>query len=261
MNIRNKSIICLPVLFFSVFCCFFRYMQRSTELLADGSLVEGAYLHRILILVPLCAIVACIIFLWKLTKHTSWKQFYNHKILVAVLFGAAGLLAIGNVLLWLSGRAPQSIYVAAAPGLPEFMSKLLPPLGLLAAVCIGIFAYNCYLNKKPSPLLYMCVSLYLTIRLIVCFQAWNTDPSIHDYCYALLANIFAMLAAFHLAGFSFDSGKRRMTLFWTIGAFLFNCITLADAIYDGDLAQLLVHSAFILITAINCSQLLFSEEN
>ena len=133
-------------------------------------------------------------------------------------------------------------------------------MGILAAVCLALFSYRCYLGQKPSALLYMAVSLYLVVRLIVRFQAWNTDPSIHDYCYALLANISAMLAAFHMGGFSFDKGKRRMSLFWIVCSLFFCSVTLADAVHDVDLGELFVHLALILMLVFNLDQLLFARE-
>ena len=106
----------------------------------------------------------------------------------------------------------------------------------------------------------MCVSLYFAVRLIVRFQTWNTDPSIHDYCYALLANIFVMLATFHVAGFSFDKGKRRMTLFCLMCSIMFGAITVADAIYDGNWGDLLIHASILIAGFAHGLQLLGEEK-
>ncbi len=258
-NSTKKTLYALLPL--SAFCFLLRYLQRKNELLADGSLADGAYLHYILLVLCGIAVIGSAVLLFSAAKYTSWEQFYNHKVMTVILFGAAGMLLIANVLFWISGTTPASVYSAASPYVSDFLNKLSPPLSILAAACIGLFAYCCYLGRKPSPLFYMCVSLYLVVRLIVCFQAWNTDPSIHDYCFALLANICTMLATFHLAGFSFGKGKRRITLFWTLCAFLFTVITLADALYDGDLGELLIHSALILLTGVNGIQLLLSTED
>ncbi len=260
MNIKVRKKILSQTIFLAVGCCVLRYLQRKNELLPDGSLIEGAYLHTVLMLVSICAALGSAFLLWKLAKHTSWEQFFHNKILLTVLFGGAGILLIGNVLLWIRGAEATSLYGSTSPDFSNFLNKLLPPLGIAAAGCIGFYAYKCYLNEKPSPLLYMCASLYLIVRLIVCFQAWNTDPSIHDYCYALLAAISTMLATFHLAGFSFDKGKRRMTLFWLKCAVHFCFISLADAIYAADLGELLITASLLLIMAVNTSQLLFAKE-
>lgn len=248
-------------LFFPLACCVLRYLQRSTELLSDGSLVEGAFLHRVLPIVSLCFAAGVAILFWNLERHTSHQTLYRSRPLMLSLVGVAGVLLLGNVVLWIGGTETAGQYVATAPALSDFLTKLLPPLGIAAAVCIGVYAVRCDRGENPSALLYMCASLYLVVRLIVRFQAWNTDPSIHDYCYALLAAICTMLAAFHFAGFCLERGKRRITLFWLVCSVHFNCITLADAIYAGDLSELLITVALLLIMAFNAVQLLFARDS
>ncbi|MBE6928121.1 MAG: hypothetical protein E7467_06500 [Ruminococcaceae bacterium] len=246
----------LPIFGFGcIVGCVARYFQRKYELLADGSLKDGAYLHTVLLILSLLFVAGSIACLWKQASNVSHTQFTHHFGIFSLLAAGAALLLIGNTLLLLSGQEPTSIYVASAPGFSAFLNKLLPPLGIAAALCVFCFVYRCFYQKKPSPLLYMCLSLYLIVRLIVRFQAWNTDPSVHDYCYALLANIATMLASFHIAGFSFDKGKRRMSLFWLMCSALFCSITLADTFYDGDLGELFVHLALLLCSIGNCLQL------
>lgn len=246
--------------FFPLACCVLRYYQRSTELLADGSLVEGAYLHRVLLIVSLCLAVGAVLLFSRLERFSSHSRFLYSRPLIFALLGAAAVLLVGNVLLWVDGSGSAGQYAASSPALSEFLTKLLPPLGIAAAVCIGVYACKCIRSEKPSALLYMCASLYLVVRLIVRFQAWNTDPSIHDYCYALLAAICTMLAAFHFAGFCLDCGKRRMTLFWQVCSVHFCCITLADAVYTGDTSELLILASLLLINAFNAAELLLAPD-
>lgn len=246
--------------FFPLVCCALRYYQRSTELLADGSLAEGAFLHRVLPIVSVCFAVGVVILFWNLERHASHAKLLHGRPLMFALLGAAAVLLVGNVLLWVGGTDSTGQYAATSPALSEFLTKLLPPLGIAAAVCIGVYACKCIRNEKPSALLYMCASLYLVVRLIVRFQAWNTDPSIHDYCYALLAAICTMLAAFHFAGFCLDCGKRRMTLFWQVCSVHFCCITLADAVYTDDTSELLILAALLLINAFNATELLLAPD-
>lgn len=246
--------------FFPLGCCVLRYLQRSTELLADGSLAEGAFIHRVLPLVSACLAVGVVILFWNLERHTSHTSLFRSRPLMIALIAAAAVLLLGNVLLWVDPSGSTGQYAATSPALSEFLTKLLPPLGLAAAVCIGFYACRCLRGENPSALLYMCASLYLVVRLIVRFQAWNTDPSIHDYCYALLAAICTMLAAFHFAGFCLDCGKRRMTLFWQVCSVHFCCIALADAIYAADLSELLITASLLLINAFNAVQLLLAPD-
>ena len=169
---------------------------------------------------------------------------------------AAAVLLFANLIIVFKGITPASAYATSAPEFSNFLNRLMPPLGIVAAVCIALFSYKCFVGQKPSAVLCMLISVYLVIRLIVSFQAWNTDPSIHDYCFALLANICAMLATCHVAGFSFDKGKSRISLFWIVTALFFCSITLADSLHDADLGELFVHIALILMLSFNLDQLL-----
>lgn len=237
-----------------------RYMMRKNELLANGSIAEGSIVYKILPIICLLFALGTIVIFWRLERHTEWSRSMGAPMPAMMLFCAAALLGIGNILLWYNGQTPASIYVASAPEFAEFLTDLLPPLGIIAAICMGFFAYRCYMRQPPHALLYMCVSLYLVIRLIVCFQAWNTDPSIHDYCYALLANIFAMLGTFHVAGFSLGKGKRRMCLFCLMCSIIFCSITIADGLYDADYAEITIHLALTVAAVANCLQILSSNE-
>ena len=114
--------------------------------------------------------------------------------------------------------------------LQKTMNLLIPLLGAACAVTLVAFARKCLRHEKPSPLLYMIVSVYLIVRLIVNFQKWSTDPSLNDFVYHLFAAISCMLAAFQLAGFSFGKGKRRITLFWALCAVYFSAISVIDCL-------------------------------
>ncbi|MBE6985658.1 MAG: hypothetical protein E7434_08670 [Ruminococcaceae bacterium] len=262
MQISNRIRYLLPsaVGLFSFSGLLLRYFQRKNELLPDGSLTEGAFLHTIVLILSVCVVIGSAALLWKLAPRTSWSQLANRKGLPLIQLFAAAFLLLGNLLLLLRGAAPTTPYTTSAPELSDFLNNLLPPLGIVAAVCMALFSYKCFVGQKPSALFYMFVSLYLVVRLIVRFQAWNTDPSIHDYCYALLANISAMLATFHMAGFSFDKGKRRMTLFWLVCTAFFSMITLADALHDGDFGEFFIHLSMSLMVVFNLDQLLYEKE-
>ena len=137
------------------------------------------------------------------------------------------------------------------------IGKLLPWLGFLAAGCIAAFALLRMSGKKPSAVFYMAVSVYLVVRLILSFQSWNTDPSIHDYCFRLLAAICCMLGTYQLAGFCLDQGRRRLTLFWTLLAVVFSAIGFVDAVRAGDTDEALVSISLCLSMFLSSIQLLY----
>lgn len=238
-----------------------RYRQLQTELLPDGSLADGSYLHIVLILISVVLIGALICLLLPLSNRESWEQvFPTHPIPNVLLILSAAGLAIGTALLWLSGSLDEIPVMTQMPQIAAVLSKLLLPLGILSAICIAVFAVMCVLKKKPSPLLYMVASIYLIIRLIVRFQAWNTDPSIHDYCFKLLAAICCMLGTFQLDGFSFGKGHRRISIFWTLCAVVFCCISIPDAYLSGTADDLIITASLLLLMAVSSVELLFCKE-
>lgn len=230
-----------------------RRQQLATELLPDGSLAEGSTLHILLTVLSGILFVGLIAFLIPLQKKESWRQVFPAAVLPnLLLILSAILLIVGNVHLWASGVSAAAVVVTQSPEVSLALAKILPPLGIVSALCFIAFATLRILDRKPTPLLFMIASIYLIVRLIVCFQVWNTDPSIHDYAFQLLAAICCMLGCFQLAGFSFDRGHIRMCLFWTLCATAFCAFTVADTARDGTLSNVLVNASFLLSMA-TCS--------
>lgn len=236
-----------------------RRQQLATELLADGSLAEGSSLHILLTVLTSVLFVGLVAFLYPLPKKESWRQVFPAAVVpnLLLLLCAIGLIA-GNVILWRSGSASANI-VTQSPEVSRALAALLPPLGIVSAICFAVFAILRMAGKKPSPLLFMIASLYLIIRLIVCFQVWNTDPSIHDYAFQLLAAICCMLGCFQLAGFSFDRGHLRMCLFWTLAATAFCAFTVADTLHTGVMSDTLVNASLLLAMATCSACLLLTD--
>lgn len=237
-----------------------RQQQLAAELLPDGSLADGSTLHILLTVLSAAFFVGLVAFLYPLPKKVSWQQVFPAAVVpnLLLLLSAIGLIA-GNVILWRSGSAAAVNVVTQSPEVSRALAALLPPLGLICAVCFAVFAILRMTGRKPSPLLFMVASVYLIIRLIVCFQVWNTDPSIHDYAFQLLAAICCMLGCFQLAGFSFDRGHSRMCLFWTLSATAFCAFTAADTLHVGELSNILINASFLLSMATCSACLLLSD--
>lgn len=260
-----KKILRSPLLsgllaFFAALVGFFlRSIQLRTELLADGSLAEGSYLHILLLALSGLCVAVFALALSQMEKESGWQRVFSGKPLPNTLqIVSAIVLLTGNVILLLQGG--PAIAASRAPAIAQLLSRLEAPLGLLAALCLILFTVSCLQKKKPSPLFYMGLSLYLTVRLIAHFQIWNTDPSIQDYLYQLLATICCMLGTFHLAGFSFDKGKRRVSLFWTLCAVVFCAVSAADMLYSSDLSGLMVTVSLLLTMTVSSISLLFCKE-
>lgn len=238
---------------------FVRRAQLATELLADGSLAAGSRLHIVLTIVAAVFALAAAALLFPLEKRRCWRSFFRSSpALQLPLMIAAVLLAVGNVML-LQQRAEPVEAFTQSPALANTLSELVAPLGILSGVCFAVAGFFCLSQKKPSPALYMLACLYPIVRLVSCFQAWNTDPSIHDYCYQLLAAICTMLTFLQLGGFCFDKGRRRITLFWALCGIVFNGFSLADALNGGEAATPLVTVSLLLILLTNAVMLLFPD--
>ncbi len=239
---------------------FVRRAQLATELLADGSLAPGSRLHTVLAVLTVCFVLAAVALLLPAEKRSHWRTFFRSSpaFQLPLMIGAV-LLAVGNLMLLRQGAKPSADVFTQSPALAGTLSALVAPLGVLCGICYTVSGFFCLSQKKPSAAFYMLACLYPIVRLLACFQAWNTDPSIHDYCYQLLAAICTMLAFFQLGGFCFDRGKRRLTLFWTLCGVVFNGISLADALHGGEAAALLIASALILILLTNSLLLLFPD--
>lgn len=257
MKSSNKLLIFILALVFSVAGFFLRRTQLAKELLPGGFLAQGSYLHILLLVLTCLLLTALILLLRPLEQRASWKNIFSPAPLsnILMLLSSLGLL-VGNLLLLLTGNESPS-HAVNSPKMISILSSLQAPLGLIAAGCVAAFAIVCLFKKKPSALLFMGTSIYLVVRLIMHFQSWNTDPSIHDYCYQLLAAICSMLGVFQLAGFSFDTGKRRMSLFWCLCALFFCGITVADTLHGDNTGQLLVNVSLLLLVLAASVQLLF----
>ncbi len=250
--LQKIPFVLLIYVFGSIFC---RYYQLEHELLYDGSLVEGAFMHRTLLILTVTFLLGFGFTTYCLKKlRTHSACFSSHPLPMILQAAAAAALICGNVMQLLSGREPASVYTMVSVALVG----VLPYLGIASGICILAFALLVKDGKKPSPLLYMLTSVYLVVRLIVCFQEWNTDPSIHDYAYELLAAICSMLGCFQISGFGFDKGKRRIATFWCLCAVFFCSISIADLL--GNTSELFINAGLLLLMLTHGLQLLYANE-
>lgn len=100
--------------------------------------------------------------------------------------------------------------------------------GMAAAVLLAAAAL-CYGKQSRATfwlLLLPCV--FLAVQLINDFKRWSTDPLVIDFCFRLLAQLCGMLAVFHLSGFPLNVGRKRLTVFWSVGTVVFTAMLLPD---------------------------------
>lgn len=165
----------------------------------------------------------------------------------------------------ISGRSPLVLFgtLAAAAGLllgcvamirelENDYDLLMAAGGAVTAICWSVIALERFRGRRiPAPL-FMIPTLFYAVRLIFDFRNWSRDPMILDYGFDLLALICIMCATFHLCGFCFDKGKRRLTAFFCCCGILFG----AAAIAGGRMRELAMTGGAMLWLASNLWTLL-----
>lgn len=257
---KKKLIRWYPLVFAAVFAlcgALLRCVQLKRELLIYGSV--GTRSSTALSVLTLLFLALLPLFLRPLKKRGDCSQVFPPAAVPCALqlLAAAGLI-VGNLLLWLGDSEPIAAVYVQSPEVTRVLSAMLPPLGVVSGLCIGAFALACKAGRRPTPLLYMVASVYLIVRLILCFQSWNTDPSIWNYCFQLLAAISCMLATFQLAGFSFGKGRRRVSLYWCLCAVVFCSINVPDTILRSGADDIIVNFSLLLSLSVSSVQLLFA---
>ena len=114
--------------------------------------------------------------------------------------------------------------VSGALGLLETgdgLHKAACVLGLGAGIGLLAWGIAWLRGREPRGLAVLLPGFWLAASLVDQFRGWSQDPQIADYCFRLLASVWAMLGAYYLAGFPLEQGRRRRSLFfaWS-GAFL-----------------------------------------
>lgn len=149
---------------------------------------------------------------------------------------AGGMIAVGACLEF-------SESLLSGPGMSAPVLCLLGVAGGLG----GIISANLRRRgQKAYPYGELAVVLYLIFKLIFCFKEWSTDPIIMDYCVMLFALIFTLLAFHRGAGFVFDRGRPRATLFYAMAAVYFCAIAVLEGIVRGSVSTAVIYCGFLL---------------
>lgn len=133
-------------------------------------------------------------------------------VFAASLIGAAGV-ALGSVALIVDLQKQTDLLLAA--------------FGLVTALCWVVIALDRLRRRTAPAVLFMIPALFFAVKLIFEFRNWSRDPMILDYCFDLLALICVMCASFHLGGFCFDAGRRRITAFFCGCGVIFGAAAMA----------------------------------
>ena len=178
----------------AVLAAILRWVQLSNDIKSNGAVLPGRYLYLVIAVLSVAVLAALAVLIRPLRRQTRWEEIFSGGKLPNVLHIASAVcFVIGGVMLYYASLPKTEDEALALTQLQKTINLLIPLLGVACAVTLVAFARKCLRHEKPSPLLYMIVSVYLIVRLIVNFQKWSTDPSLNDFVYHLFAAISCCL--------------------------------------------------------------------
>ncbi len=99
--------------------------------------------------------------------------------------------------------------------------------GLPAACALGLTGWFRWQGIRPNMLFHAFVCVWLILVLVCQYRAWSSDPQLENYCYQLLALVFAMLSVYHRATFDAGFGKRSAYAFYNLGCLYFCLLSIS----------------------------------
>ena len=205
-----------------------------------GLVIRGSASSWVLGIVCAVLVVALAFLSRRLPRKSGYEESFSSgmpEMLISVI--AAVLLLAGSALELLHGTTGK-------------LALVVHFLGVCSALCILVTAMQRYRGVVPPVAVHILPCLYLVIKLIADFKQWSVDPAVLDYCFELFAAIAAMCAIYHLGGFCFDKGGRRISVFWCLSCLVFSVVALAD----GGLTHTLLIGGVGLWAGVNGWQLL-----
>lgn len=194
---------------------FLRQAQLRTAYDASGMIRPGASLG-FFTWYTIAVVVLLALFAWTIAKRQDYSYITSRSPLTALCLCLGGFALIaGSVMQYFS---PE-----------KSTDALLALLSLFTGLCWVAMALGGLQGKRLHPLLYFPPVIAYGARLALDFRSLSSDPVILDYCYDLLALIFTMCALLELGAFAFDRGRRRRTVFFTLGGVFFCAASLAEA--------------------------------
>lgn len=193
-----------------------RRWQLAAAFDQNGRAAPGHLSSLLLALVCAAVTLALVFFAHRLAERSGYEEtFSSGAPEFAVSLAAAALFLVEGGLSLLEKDAG--------------IVRLTGALGVISGFCIAIISIQRYQGRVPSLAVHAVPCLYIAFRLVFSFKAWSVDPVVQDYCYRLFASIAAMLATYHLCGFTMERGQRRLSAFWCLAGVVFSSVAFADA--------------------------------
>ena len=207
----------LPVMIVTVLLAaaafFLRRNQLKTAFDSIG-VIPGA--GRLFIWITIAVVLLFAVYAFFLRGRKKYTSISSRWMpLLAVSCVAAAILLLSSILRLTAMTQKLDLLVAFG--------------GVITAACWAGTAMSRYQAKRAHGVLMLLPAVFYVVDLVLQFRLWTRDPIILDYCYDLLALICTMCALFHLGGYSFDQGNRRVTTFFTMCGVFFNAAAMAGA--------------------------------
>lgn len=245
METKAKRLLLILITFAaSVGGAILRRMVLQHSMDKNRLLLEGGrgYLYALIALV-LAALAAILVLIFFFQKRATLKGDPFLSLLQKILIGAAGVfIAVGSLM-----------HIKSVSG--DKLSTFTCILGIVGGLALLALAAVQMMDRRGSFLFLLPLCLWTAMQLVCDYKLWSKDPILVDYCFKVLSDITGMLAVFHIGGFFFDYGKRRLTIFWCAACTLFSAISLADCI--GDTESFLHRLSLVVLAGCFLLQLVF----
>lgn len=196
-----------------------KYSMDENRLLLDG--LSRGYLYGLLALAAV-ALAAALVLCLSLRKLPALRANLSSKPVWKILMGVVGVFIAVESLMRMKGISDNKLTTLAC------IFGILGGLALLALAAVQM------LDHRGSFLFLLPLCIWAALQLVCNYKLWSKDPILIDYCFEMLSDITGMLALFHIGGFFFDYGKRRLSVFWCAACTLFSAISLPDCLGEAE---------------------------
>lgn len=239
-----------------------RKWQLATGFEPDTALaIPGATSALALMGFSLFMLLLFLPFSRKVAKRLSWETAYaagRQNNLAVVLLILAAMLLLTSAGLDVLNSSVNGLTATGETAIARAVSAALPPLRMfLCAIALpAVFFWARAITRgeggnESVAVLVPC--LVYCVWLISVYQLRSSDPVVQDYLYDVLAIVLSLLGLYFIAGPSFENGKPRLAVYFSLAGIYFSLVTLADAHAMEDIFRhlfaviyLAVHVALIL---------------
>ncbi len=203
-----------------------RRWELSTAFEPNGLPIPGAPATLVLALFSLLAVLAAGLAARRRLRDRTAAPFCQAFFCGEPLYITCNVIAAALLI----GGGCLGIWSYVNSPVKTLPSLLLAGLAVLSGVSVGIVGRQAYRHEgdgKYNAFLLLPAFTYC-LWLITSYQRRAGDPIILDYVYHILAIIATLLALYRMAGHSFEKGQTRTTLWFSLTAVYFSCVSLAD---------------------------------